>query len=183
MRRGASGSERAPVAVHRICAAVQYAHQNLVVHRDIKPANILVTPDGTPKLLDFGIAKLLHARDLGGTAELTRMTDRVLTPEYASPEQIIGGVVTTASDVYSLGVVLYRLLSGLRPYDLSESSNQLELERRICVVDAPRPSAAVIALYRAHPRQARRPSKSSLDRVDSRLSGCKGDSSAILMRS
>jgi serine/threonine protein kinase/predicted negative regulator of RcsB-dependent stress response len=127
----------------QVCAAVQYAHQNLIIHRDIKPANILVTADGTPKLLDFGIAKLLHARDLGKTAELTRMNDRVLTPEYASPEQITGGAVTTATDVYSLGVVLYRLLSGLRPYDLPEASSQLELERAICVVDVPRPSLAV----------------------------------------
>ncbi|MGH8176731.1 MAG: protein kinase domain-containing protein [Steroidobacter sp.] len=126
-----------------ICAAVQYAHQNLIIHRDIKPANVVVTADGTPKLLDFGIAKLMHARDLGRTAELTRMNDRVLTPEYASPEQIMGGAITTSSDVYSLGVVLYRLLSGLRPYELPESSNQLEMERKICVVDAPRPSGAV----------------------------------------
>jgi eukaryotic-like serine/threonine-protein kinase len=134
----------------QICAAVQYAHQNLIIHRDIKPANILVTADGTPKLLDFGIAKLLHARDLGRTAELTRMNDRVLTPEYASPEQITGGSVTTATDVYSLGVVLYRLLSGLRPYELPESSNQLELERAICVIDAPRPSIAVHRAMQAH---------------------------------
>ncbi|HEX2493286.1 MAG TPA: serine/threonine-protein kinase, partial [Steroidobacter sp.] len=126
-----------------ICAALQYAHQNLIIHRDIKPANILVTAGGAPKLLDFGIAKLLHTGDLGRTAELTRMGERFLTPEYASPEQIIGRVITTASDIYSLGVVLYRLLSGLHPYELPQSANQLEMERAICVLDAPRPSTAV----------------------------------------
>lgn len=126
-----------------ICTAVQYAHQNLIIHRDLKPANILVTEDGTAKLLDFGIAKLLNAGPLGPMAELTRMNDRLLTPEYASPEQIIGRAVTTASDIYSLGIVLYRLLTGLRPYDLSGTTSQLELERSICVVDPPRPSAIV----------------------------------------
>jgi serine/threonine protein kinase/TolA-binding protein len=126
----------------QICQAVQYAHQNLIVHRDIKPANILVTSDGVPKLLDFGIAKLLDA----GPSDLTRMNDRLLTPEYASPEQILGQPVTTVSDVYSLGVVLYQLLTGLRPYNLSSASaSQLELERAICVTDPMRPSAAVRA--------------------------------------
>jgi serine/threonine protein kinase/tetratricopeptide (TPR) repeat protein len=126
-----------------ICAAVQYAHQNLIIHRDLKPANILVTEDGTAKLLDFGIAKLLNTGPMAPMAELTRMNDRLLTPEYASPEQIIGRTVTTASDIYSLGIVLYRLLAGLRPYDLSGTTSQLELERSICVVDPPRPSAIV----------------------------------------
>ena len=127
-----------------ICSAVQYAHQNLVVHRDLKPANILVTAEGAPKLLDFGIAKLL---DVGGEAAaamaLTRMNDRLLTPEYASPEQILGRPVTTASDVYALGVVLYELLTGLRPYVVPASASQLELERSICITDPLRPSAAV----------------------------------------
>ena len=126
----------------RVCGAVQYAHQNLVVHRDIKPANILVTPDGTPKLLDFGIAKLLDTDSIAAELALTRMNDRVLTPEYASPEQILGQPVTTASDVYALGIVLYELLTGLRPYKVS-SASQLELERTICIVEPFKPSAAI----------------------------------------
>jgi eukaryotic-like serine/threonine-protein kinase len=127
-----------------ICSAVQYAHQNLVVHRDLKPANILVTAEGAPKLLDFGIAKLLDAGDAAAAAmALTRMNDRLLTPEYASPEQILGRPVTTASDVYALGVVLYELLTGLRPYTVPASASQLELERSICITDPLRPSSAV----------------------------------------
>lgn len=127
-----------------ICAAVQYAHQNLIVHRDLKPANILVTADGGPKLLDFGIAKLLDVgNDAAAMLALTRMNDRLLTPEYASPEQILGRAVTTASDVYALGVVLYESLTGLRPYVVPGSASQLELERSICVTDPLRPSSAV----------------------------------------
>jgi eukaryotic-like serine/threonine-protein kinase len=126
-----------------ICTAVQYAHQNLIVHRDLKPANILVTSEGAPKLLDFGIAKLLDTGDAAAVLALTRMNDRLLTPEYASPEQILGRAVTTASDVYALGVVLYELLTGLRPYTVPSSASQLELERSICVSDPLRPSAAV----------------------------------------
>ncbi|GFE81596.1 hypothetical protein GCM10011487_35960 [Steroidobacter agaridevorans] len=126
-----------------ICNAVQYAHQNLIVHRDLKPANILVTAEGSPKLLDFGIAKLLDTGDAAAMLALTRMNDRLLTPEYASPEQILGRQVTTASDVYALGVVLYELLTGLRPYTVPSSASQLELERSICISDPQRPSTAV----------------------------------------
>jgi len=141
-----------------ICAAVQYAHQNLIIHRDLKPANILVTADGTAKLLDFGIAKLLHHGNGSNTAsELTRMNERLLTPEYASPEQIIGGPVTTASDVYSLGIVLYRLLAGVRPYDLSGATSQLEMERSICVADPPRPSASLLRAMQSPTAQGEQP--------------------------
>ncbi len=124
----------------RICAAVQYAHQNLVVHRDIKPSNILVTEDETPKLLDFGIAKLLNPDWSVETAEATATMMRLLTPEYASPEQLRGANITTASDVYSLGVVLYELLSGRRPFVIENDSRE-EFIQAILTKEPVRPSA------------------------------------------
>ena len=102
------------------CEAVEIAHRALVVHRDLKPANLLLTDAGEPKLLDFGIAKLLA--DDGAQATLTRLDERILTPAYAAPEQIVGGAITTATDVYALGVVLYELLTGELPHARSTGS-------------------------------------------------------------
>ncbi len=138
----------------KVCQAVQYAHRNLVVHRDLKPGNILVTPDGTPKLLDFGIAKLLDENALAalksGNSLYTRVNDRVLTPEYASPEQILGQTVTTTSDVYTLGIVLYEMMAGVRPYQVSTVS-QLELERSICIIDPVKPSQMLARILASKP--------------------------------
>jgi serine/threonine-protein kinase len=124
----------------KVCAAVTYAHQNLVIHRDLKPSNILVTPEGEPKLLDFGIAKLLGAEE-----ELLAQTVpslRVMTPEYASPEQVKGERVTTTSDVYSLGVLLYELLTGQRPYRLKTRTPD-EIVRAITEQEPERPSTVI----------------------------------------
>jgi len=124
----------------KVCDTVAYAHRHLVVHRDLKPTNILITPDGNPKVLDFGIAKVLGEGEPEGEEPLTRGSSLPLTPEYASPEQILGVPVTTASDVYSLGVVLYQVLTGERPYRLT-STNPHELERVICDTEPRKPSA------------------------------------------
>jgi serine/threonine protein kinase/tetratricopeptide (TPR) repeat protein len=123
----------------QVCAAVGCAHLNLVVHRDLKPSNILITNDGTPKLLDFGISKVL--RPSNGSV-VTQTLTRRMTPAYASPEQVRGETVTPATDIYSLGVVLYELLTGHRPYRLKQST-PAEVERAICEQEPEKPSTAV----------------------------------------
>ena len=125
----------------KVCSAVTYAHQHLVIHRDIKPANIRVRAEGEPKLLDFGIAKLLDAEG-GQSSGQTLTLQGVMTPEYASPEQVRGENITTASDVYSLGVVLYELLTGYRPYRIT-SSRPDEIARAITEQEPIRPSTAI----------------------------------------
>jgi serine/threonine protein kinase len=125
-----------------VCSAVQYAHRRLIVHRDIKPSNVLVTSDGVPKLLDFGIAKMLQPEFDAADGPRTLTLHRPMTPGYASPEQIRGEPVTTASDVYSLGVVLYELLTGHRPYRLTGQCVS-EIERTILDTDPPAPSAVI----------------------------------------
>jgi eukaryotic-like serine/threonine-protein kinase len=123
----------------QICEAVQYAHGNLVIHRDLKPSNILVRSDGSVKLLDFGISK--HLETLDSPAEQTRTALRMMTPAYASPEQVRGDAVGTHTDVYSLGVVLYELIVGRLPFDLTNRS-PAEAERIILEREAERPSIA-----------------------------------------
>ena len=166
------GLEKRIDLFRQVCASVEYAHQNLVVHRDIKPSNILVGSDGVPRLLDFGIAKLLQGATLPDAAEATRTGQRLMTPQYASPEQIEGKAITTASDVYSLGVLLYQLLTGRLPYRLQPSGGD-SVERAVVEQVPERPSTAVDGptlqtLSEARglrPRQLRRRLRGDLDTI------------------
>ncbi|MBL8293764.1 MAG: protein kinase [Bryobacterales bacterium] len=126
----------------QVCEAVAYAHRNLIVHRDLKPANIFVTPDGTPRLLDFGVATLT-VPDLQASLSTARtVSNRMLTPSYASPEQFRGEQVTTTSDIYSLGAILYEILTGVRAHRIEVGSYD-EIYRVICEQEVLRPSLAV----------------------------------------
>jgi serine/threonine-protein kinase len=161
-----------------VCDAVHYAHRNLIIHRDLKPTNILVTAGGTPKLLDFGIAKLLD-KDLSA-APITRTDHRIMTPEYASPEQVQGSTLTTASDVYGLGILLYEMLCGHRPYRLSQRP-AAEVLTLVCEKDPERPSTRVLqheqvpggdgATHEIGPEEVSAARNLSVDRLRRRLQG------------
>ncbi|MCG8406932.1 MAG: protein kinase [Phycisphaerales bacterium] len=151
----------------KVCSAVQYAHQNLVVHRDLKPANILVMSDGTPKLLDFGISKLLIGE--GASSPLTTISSsKLMTLRYASPEQVLCKTITTASDTYSLGVILYELLTGRSPYNPDSLSRQ-GLEQLVCDGVPEKPSAVITAAIcssrATRPDKLRRRLQGDLDNI------------------
>lgn len=162
-----------------VCGAVQYAHRKLIVHRDLKPSNILVTKDGRIKLLDFGIAKVLSNSELSGaSAVLTRRGLLPVTPAYASPEQVRGEEVSTASDVYQLGLVLYELLTGILPYNVSDKTPG-EIERIICDEYPVRPSIKVSESPKNHQKSEHKPTGLRPSKVKKRL---RGDLDTVILK-
>lgn len=173
----------------QVCDAIHYAHQNLVIHRDIKPGNILVRPDNTVKLLDFGIAKLMIPDSSSGVVDKTATSMRLMTPQYASPEQIKGEAVTTASDVYLLGIVLYELLTGHRPYQ-ARDDNSLEAVAAFTQGEPQLPSQAIFRTAerqlpdgrRQVTRNAHIVSQTRDGHPGALLNALRGDIDAILLR-
>jgi serine/threonine-protein kinase len=160
-----------------VCDAVQYAHRQLVIHRDVKPSNILIDRQGVPKLVDFGIAKLLD-EDAAGN-DLTRADQRIMTPLYASPEQIAGRPITTAADVYGLGLLAYRLLTARMPYT-ETSERPADVARAILYTPAERPSAAVTS---DRPREAEDRKRARSERwVERQRRALQGDLDVILLK-
>ncbi|MDX1502499.1 MAG: protein kinase [Thermoanaerobaculia bacterium] len=178
--------------IRKVCGAVAHAHQRSIVHRDLKPGNLLVTDGGEPKVVDFGIAKALSPEgEPGGTLAPTRPGGQPLSPEFASPEQVRGEGVTPASDVYSLGVVLYRLLAGHPPYRF-ETLTQAEIERVVCKTDVTRPSDAATRGSRSSATVEDRPRRPAQEKISGEAAGprpsvargreLRGDLDAIVMK-
>lgn len=166
----------------KVCDAVQYAHQKLVVHRDLKPSNILVTEQQTVKLLDFGIAKVINHEDtLTNAIPLTRTGLLPLTPAYASPEQVLGKSMTTASDVYQLGIVLYELLTGCRPYNVSGKTPS-EVEHIICEQQPTKPSTAIIKSLPEQENNHDRVNDSGKTKPGELLKHLRGDLDTIVLK-
>lgn len=164
-----------------VCEAVQYAHRNLVVHRDLKPGNVLVTSEGEVKLLDFGIAKVLDPTARGDTMPLTDARSRHMTPQYAAPEQVRGEPVTTATDVYALGVILYELISGRRPYRF-DSRLLSEIEEKICQEVPGRPSTVATRNLTDAPMKADEVSRRRSTQPDRLRKLLSGDLDAITLK-